>query len=137
MDRPFLGRFKRITNVDMLLFMTAALIIWMGYLTADIQYNRTLSMTNQQNLALQNSENHNQTVQIKRMVERQGNLSANTRNQLLAQFSYAAEHGGFATNASMTQNHAILGDMNASFEDMNDSFQALNLKLDKLLNHTK
>lgn len=54
------SRFRRLTNVEVVTVMLAVLIVWVGYLTADIQYNRQLSLVNQQNLIdITNSTNEN------------------------------------------------------------------------------
>lgn len=122
MDKPFLGRLRRISNAEMIMVMVGILIVWVGYLTADIQYNRSLSITNQQNLAIQNGEIQNQTDQLKHIIEAQGNLSAGTRNQLMQQFTHASEHGGFATNDTQ--------------QNITNIISGLDYKLDKLLNST-
>jgi hypothetical protein len=122
-DKPFLGKFTHLTHAQVIFIMLSVELVWIAYLTGDLQYNRSISLANQQNLATQNSENHNQTLELKKVLEAQGNLSASARSDLLAQFSYAANHGGFSTKDTQLQNLAQV--------------QAMNLKLDKLLNATR
>jgi biopolymer transport protein ExbD len=122
MDKPFLGRFRSLTNAQVIFVMLSVLLVWVAYLTADIQYNRQISVANQQNLAEQNE-------QIGTVLERQGNISLHTRNALLTQFEYAANHGGFATNATVQENTRAL-------DNLTRVHNLMNLKLDKLLNQT-
>ena len=115
MNKPFLGRFTHLTHAQIIFILLSIQLVWIAYLTGDIQHNIQVSIANQDNLAQQTSE-------IQHVIEAQGNLSSAQRNALLQQFANVSNHGGFSTKDIQLENLAQV--------------KALNLKLDKLLNQT-
>src|SRR5690349_20321633 len=136
MDK-ILIKWPQLTIAQGILAIVLFISIWLAYLTVDITYNRAVNIANTKTLV-------EQTDAIHQILNAQGNLSSQQRQQLLHQFAVISQHGGFATQEDTQQNKAILSDLNQSTADnkaiifsLNNSFTGINLKLDKLLNHTK
>jgi len=122
MDK-ILIKWPQLTTAQVILAMVLFISIWLAFLTVDITYNRAVNTANTKTLV-------EQTDSIHKLIDAQGNLSSRQRQALLHQFAIISEHGGFATQEDTQQNKAILS-------DLNQSFAGINVKLDKLLNHTK
>jgi hypothetical protein len=116
-------KWPKLTTAQVILCLVLFIALWLGFLTADIQYNRTINTMNTKNLV-------NQASSIQDLINKQGNLSSAQRQAIFAQFAELSKHGGFATNQDIAQNQQIL-------QEMNQSFVQLNMKVDKLLNHTQ
>lgn len=133
-------KWPQLTTAQVILAIVLFISIWLAFLTVDISYNRAVNTANTKTLV-------DQTNSIHKILEAQGNLSGQQRQQLLHQFAVISQHGGFATQEDTQQNKAILSDLNQSSADnkaiissLNQSFTGINAKLDKLdklLNHTR
>ena len=115
-------KWPKLTTAQVILFLVLFIAIWQAFLTLDIQYNRQVNYGNQQSLVEQAKE-------TREILDKQGNLSAHSRQVLINQFSSVAQHGGFATNERQISNNNFLRHIDSQ---LNQTV----VKLDKLLNQT-
>lgn len=95
MDKKIL---PNLTTAQLILFIVILNSILLGYLASDINFNRQVSKSNQQNIL-------NLVNETSELLEKQGNFSNAQRAILINQFIHIAQHGGFATKD--TQNHMM------------------------------
>jgi len=125
--------FGRIPPFYILFIMLTIIILWTGYLTADIQYNRQLNKQNQGtiiDLANKTGKIVNETAVL---IEKQGNLSSAQRGVLLQEFAAVANHGGFSTKDVQVNNSKLLANNSKLLSNSSQTIAALNNKIDKLL----
>lgn len=155
MDKILL-KWPRLTTAQVILGLTLFIAIWLGFLTADIQYNRQLSMSNQKSiLDLVNDaiENQNRTRTLMpsfigsihdthKVAEFMPTL-INVVNRTAQGTNFLAQNFGADSNYLDRENFQY-HQANVSFAVSNQTLaklmqqnEQLNLKLDKLLNSTR
>ena len=81
-----------------LLILSIVNVLYLGYLSSQLNYNSQINHANQNNLL--------------RILNQQGNVSDTQRSTLIKEFENVSSQGGFSTASQAMQNHHLLLNIN-------------------------